>query len=159
MTDHLPVPDNTTHFPAQVIQIPRSLLTDVIKHLEAAFPLEGCGLLGGSAGADGTLVAERFYPGTNVLKSETRFRMADREVIDALVEMRHAGQKLVGIVHSHPASPPTLSPTDLKEAFYRNIALVIVGFGSGRPAVRVWTVPFGTDARPVEIRLNVVRIQ
>lgn len=158
MTDHLPVPDNTTHFPAQAIRITRSLLNDVIAHLDAALPVEGCGVLGGSRRADGSVIAERFYPGTNVLHSPTRFRMADREVIDALVDMRQAGLELVGIVHSHPASPPTLSPTDLNEAHYRNIALLIAGFGSGIPEVRAWTVPPGPAAEPVEIRLEVGRI-
>lgn len=82
--------------------------------------------------------------------------MADREVIRALVNMRESGISLVGIVHSHPAGNPTLSPTDLAEAFYREIALIVVGLQVSPPEVRAWIVPKGEPPRAVEIALQLV---
>ncbi len=155
MSDKVAARTNTTHLPLRAVQMPMPLWDEVLEHLRAGLPLEACGLLGGRRDRTGLLEVEAWYPGTNVLASATRFRMDDGEVIRAQVAMREQGQELIGIVHSHPQTVPTLSPTDLREAFYRNIALIVVSFRTGDAEGRAWTVPPGVHAepRPLDILL------
>ncbi|MCC6313996.1 MAG: peptidase, partial [Thermomicrobiales bacterium] len=60
--------------------IDRTMADAIIDHLRAALPNEGCGLL--ATEPAGTR-AMRFYPGTNVAASPTRYTMAPEEVLTA----------------------------------------------------------------------------
>ncbi len=144
---------NTTHLPPEAVRIPVPIWNQVLEHLRAGLPLEACGLLGGTRDAAGMLTAGQWYPGTNVLASPSRFRMDDGEVIRAHVDMRQRRIDLVGIVHSHPRTRPTLSATDLREAFYRDTALIVVSFRNPEPEARAWTVAPGVHAEPRQLRL------
>ena len=97
-------------------------------------------------------IGSLFYPGTNIDRSPTRYTMDPAEVLAAFKSMREKGTVLGAIVHSHPGSPPTPSPTDLAEAYYPEALLVIVSFASGEPVVRVWQL--GAQ-EPAEIALNI----
>jgi [CysO sulfur-carrier protein]-S-L-cysteine hydrolase len=156
MSDNGATRTNTTHSPPHAVRIPVPIWTVVLHHLRAGLPLEACGLLGGRRDETGVLTAERWYQGTNVLRSPNRFRMDDREVIHAHVDMRERGLELVGIVHSHPETAPTPSPTDLREAFYREIALIVVSFRAGAPEAAAWTVPAGgqAEAWPLDLAIG-----
>jgi proteasome lid subunit RPN8/RPN11 len=156
MSDREAAPTNTTHLPPDAVRIPVPIWDAVLGHLCAGLPLEACGLLGGRR--DGkTVRAVTWYPGTNVLASPTRFRMDDSEVIRAHVDMRKRHLELVGIVHSHPQSVPALSPTDLREAFYRDIALIVVSFSAPEPEAAAWTVPSADNAGPRQLELIIAR--
>lgn len=144
---------NTTHLPPEAVQIPVAIWNRVLGHLRAGLPLEACGLLGGRWDAAERLIAGQWYPGTNVLASPIRFRMDDGEVIRAHVDMRKRELELVGIVHSHPHTAPTLSPTDLREAFYRDTALIVVSFRGPEPEAQAWTVAPGVHAEPRQLQL------
>ncbi|MCC6314712.1 MAG: M67 family metallopeptidase, partial [Thermomicrobiales bacterium] len=98
---------------------------------------EGCGLL--ATEPAGTR-AMRFYPGTNVAASPTRYTMAPEEVLTALRDMEVNGWRLGAIVHSHPTTEPAPSRTDLREAYYPDALLVIVGFAAPTPLVRGWRI-------------------
>ena len=86
----------------------------------------------------GDVTILRVFRGTNTLESPTRYRMAASEVIDAFREMRERGLRLAAIVHSHPATPPTLSDIDLREANYPDAALLIVSFADPSPEAAAW---------------------
>ena len=88
--------------------------------------------------AEGELTIARIFPGTNALASPTRFRMEPAEVIDAFRAMREEGMRLAAIFHSHPTSPPTLSPIDLAEAHYPEAAILIVSFAGDVPEAAAW---------------------
>jgi proteasome lid subunit RPN8/RPN11 len=74
---------------------------------------EACGLLGGC----NARVLEVF-PVTNALHSPERYRMDPSEQVHIFVELERRGWDLLAIYHSHPAGPPTPSPTDITEAAY-----------------------------------------
>ena len=127
----------------------------------AAAPLEGVGLLAVVDEGDATR-AVRFYPGTNVDRSPTRYTMDPAEVLAAFRDIDANGWRLGAIVHSHPATPPLPSPTDLREAFYPEALLVIVGLAGHAtprrhpapctrpPAARAWRLGPRPEPAPAE---------
>jgi proteasome lid subunit RPN8/RPN11 len=121
-------------------RVPNSMMRQVIAHLESALPHEGCGLLAVPAGVDWPGEAVKFYPGTNADRSSTRFTMDPAEVLAAFKEMRFSDWELGAIVHSHPASPPIPSPTDLREAYYPDALMLIVSFAGPIPEARAWRI-------------------
>jgi len=144
---------------ASVLVVPAHVWRDLIDHLTAAAPLEGVGLLGGRD--DGSAVrADAFYPGTNVDASPTRYTMEPAEVLAAFRAMEAIGGRLVAIVHSHPATPPVPSATDLAEAYYPDAFLVIVSLAGAEPSARCWRLPqdpTGAASDVVESKIVVER--
>ena len=119
-------------------RVPASMMRQVIDHLASALPHEGCGLLAIPDTAERPGRAVRFYPGTNADRSSSRFTMEPAEVLAAFKAMRAEGWELGAIVHSHPASEPSPSPTDLREAYYPDAIMLIVSFASPVPEARAW---------------------
>lgn len=122
-----------------LLRIDRRLFREIVDHLNDAVPAEGVGLLGGVADGAGVR-ATRFFPGTNLDASSTRYTMDPVEVIAALREIEARNWDLVAIVHSHPATAPTPSATDLREAHYPEALLLILGLASSPPLARCWLV-------------------
>jgi proteasome lid subunit RPN8/RPN11 len=135
--------------PPLSLRLSAELREIVVAHLRASLPREGCGLLAVRRAAGGAAVATRFYPGTNLDASPTRYTMDPIEVLAAFRDLEAHGWTLGAIVHSHPATPPTPSPTDLREAFYPESLMVIVSFAALTPAVRAWRLTAVSPPRAV----------
>ena len=137
--------------------VDKGLFDQILSHLAAAAPLEGVGLLAVTTDL-GCDRATRFYPGSNVDASPTRYTMEPAEVLAAFRDMDANGWRLGAIVHSHPATPPVPSATDLREAYYPDALLVIVGLAERPPVARVWRLiesENGSSPTPAEIPLIV----
>lgn len=80
-------------------------------------PLEICGLLAGRKDGDATTVVE-VYPVESDDKAEKTYSMNARDYMRADRAARQAGLELVGIYHTHPATQPYPSPTDVKQAHW-----------------------------------------
>lgn len=143
----------------------QTLRDELLRHLTAALPHEGVGLLATdwerdgrdvrAKGGEGTLAlsplsslpslarAMKFYPGRNIDASPSRFTMDPVEVIVALQEIDERGWWLGAIVHSHPHGPAQPSMTDLREAHYPDALSVIVSLAEQPARVRAWRLPMG----------------
>lgn len=134
------------------LRIERSLYREAIDHLAGAAPAEGVGLLAGE-NLGNAVRATRFFPGTNIDASPTRYTMDPVEVISAFREIDERGWELAAIVHSHPATAPIPSATDLRDARYPETLLLIVGLASTPPVARCWRVSraAGNAADPARI--------
>lgn len=88
-------------------------------HVAAAAPLEGCGLLGGRDARVKVVI-----PMQNQAQSPVRFRLDPAEQLKAFEWLDSQGLELVGIFHSHPAGPETVSATDIAEAAYAVVHIV-----------------------------------
>jgi len=82
-------------------------------HVQAHAPFEACGLLAG----ENNLV-EKVLLIENQAKSRVKFRMDPKEQLNAFDWIETNGLDLIGIFHSHPAGPETVSATDIEEAAY-----------------------------------------
>jgi proteasome lid subunit RPN8/RPN11 len=89
------------------------------RHVAAQAPIEACGLL---AGKQDTV--ENVLMVVNADQSPVRFRMDAQEQYNAFMWMDANGLDLVGIFHSHPAGPDTVSPTDIAEAAYDVVHII-----------------------------------
>jgi proteasome lid subunit RPN8/RPN11 len=69
-----------------------------------------------------------------------RYRIDPREQLAAFRSMDAAGEDLLVIYHSHPASVPYPSPTDRAEAFYPDAAYVLVSLRSGDTELRAFRI-------------------
>ena len=126
-----------TSFKVVGLRVSASLYARIVQHLEGSLPNEGVGLIAGRREGS-TFRATAFYGGTNIDASPTRYTMAPEEVIIAFREMRDRGWDLAAIVHSHPATSPVPSRTDLTEAYYPEALMLIVGLAQQPPIARCW---------------------
>ena len=82
-------------------------------------PHEACGLLAGKNNR-----VEKILLIENQAKSRVKFRMDPKEQLQAFNWIDSNGLSLVGIFHSHPAGPETVSATDIEEAAYDVIQII-----------------------------------
>ena len=92
----------------------------MIAHVDANLPLEACGLL---AGRDAKV--ESVLAVTNQAQSTVRYVMDPIEQLNAFEWIESNGLELIGIFHSHPTGPETVSPTDIVEAAYAVVYIIL----------------------------------
>ena len=104
-----------------MLRIPRKLADAVIDHAQEGFPLEVCGILGGTEEKVSTL-----FRMTNTDQSNEHFMMAPTEQFAVMKVMRAKGMEMLAIYHSHPESPARPSAEDVRLALTPNVSYVIV---------------------------------
>ncbi len=128
------------------LNIPQSILEDLVSHAQQCAPYECCGLL---AGQDGQ-VTKHFRISNTVAKNdqaikvfaeaevkhlkdlseqtkaEVAYFMDPQEMLQAFKEMRATDLTLLVIYHSHTHSPAYPSETDVGLAYYPDVAYLIV---------------------------------
>lgn len=124
--------------PCRRLIVDASHLTVMRRHAQAQRPEECCGILIGHS-QPGRSEVERVVPTTNVAADRhRRYDIDPRQLLDAHRQVRREGGDIVGYFHSHPASAPCPSDTDLQQA-WPGVSYVIVGVRDGRlTAVRSW---------------------
>ena len=92
---------------------------EMLRHVEQHAPLEACGLLAGKNGRVEKVILVR-----NQAQSPVRFVMDPYEQLQAFEWIDSQALELLGIFHSHPAGPETLSVTDIREAAYEVVHVI-----------------------------------
>ncbi len=103
----------------EVLKLKPEHLRTMRRHVAAHAPLEACGLLAGKQDSVETVLRVR-----NAEQSPVRFLMDAQEQYNAFEWMDANGLDLLGIFHSHPSGPETVSPTDIAEAAYDVVHLI-----------------------------------
>jgi proteasome lid subunit RPN8/RPN11 len=93
------------------VRIAQSVVDEMLAHARADAPNECCGLLVGSRGA-----IERSIRARNRDSSSTRYLIDPDDHFAAIHAARNESRRVIGAYHSHPASAPTPSPSDIAEA-------------------------------------------
>ncbi len=108
------------------IQIPRKLTTQLLHLAQLSPEFEICGLIGSQNHLPTTC-----YPITNRAEpAQLRFLLDATEQINAMVQMRDAGEELFAIYHSHPTAPAQPSSTDLAMATYPDALHLIISLNT-----------------------------
>jgi proteasome lid subunit RPN8/RPN11 len=122
-----------------MIRIPRTIYDDLIDHSRSGFPLEVCGILGGT---DDTVTA--IYRMTNSDASNEHFMMEPREQFSVVKEMRAKGISMLAIYHSHPESPARPSEEDIRLALTPGVSYLIVSLqDAAQPVIRSFKIADG----------------
>ena len=104
-----------------MLRIPSSVFQQMVEHARKEAPLECCGILGGR---DGTV--EKAFELCNAEESPTRYSMSPQEQLKGFVEMERESMEMIAIYHSHPHTIPFPSETDVRMAFYPEVASIII---------------------------------
>ncbi len=123
--------------------LPPAILGDVVDWLRGALPNEGCGVLVSDRTAENGGVPSRFVGMRNTAASPYRYLMDSQELLRVMLEIDDADEVVWGIVHSHVASPPVPSPTDIGLAAYPDSLYLLASFAIEPPEVRAWTIVDG----------------
>jgi proteasome lid subunit RPN8/RPN11 len=102
------------------LHLSKEQLQIMVDHAQAQSPLEACGLL---AGVNATV--RKIFLVQNQAHSAVRFVMDPLEQINAFAWIESHQMELLGIFHSHPAGPETVSPTDVAEAAYPVVQIIL----------------------------------
>ena len=123
-----------------MLRIPRPLYAEIIEHLQAVYPEEGCGLL---AGIEEQVFTS--YPIENILHSQTAFEMDPLQQVKTMLTIENEGKELLAIYHSHPQGPSLPSETDIAQAYYPDTINIIVSLiHESAPSLRGFYIVAGT---------------
>lgn len=121
------------------IEMTQSQYQALLNQMQAAYPLEACGLLAGRENK-----VAHLYPISNIRRSPVEYEMDPTEQLAAMMDLEDRGWELIGIYHSHPHGPQVPSPTDVAQAYYPEAAYIIVSLsGQHGPGVRAFTITSG----------------
>jgi proteasome lid subunit RPN8/RPN11 len=136
----------TTPATVSAAVLPEPMRTDIVDRMRGALPNEGCGLLvANRVAADGG-VPTRFEGMRNAAASPYRYLMDPQEQLRVMLEIDDADGVVWAIVHSHVASPPRPSATDVGLAAYPDALYVLCSFAAEPPELRAWTIVAGVVA-------------
>ena len=121
-----------------LIQLRREHVEAMIAHARETAPQECCGLIGGVSESK----AATLYPLRNVTPHpESAYEAAPEDLFAAQREMRHRGEALLAIYHSHPrSSDPHPSDTDVRLAYYPSAKYLIIGLGGMEAIIKAFSI-------------------
>ncbi len=106
-----------------MLSITRDLIDQMIAHARADHPDEACGVIAGRQGSDRP---ERFVAMTNAERSPTFYRFDSGEQLRVWRAMEEREEEPVVIYHSHTATEPYPSRTDISYASEPDAHYVLV---------------------------------
>ncbi len=130
----------------QTVQIPRTLVNQLLHQAQLSPSQEVCGLVGQRGGLSGCYPIENVATDASVL-----FALNASEQLAAFKSMEQKGQTLFAIYHSHPSSPPVPSDIDIEEANYSEALYLIISLNTkGVLEMRGFYL---SDGNPQEVEL------
>ncbi len=124
------------------MRIAPGVLAEIRRHLAAAYPTEGCGLLLGTRGPNGDVVVRRQQPVPNRRAADgggrTRYLIGPEDFLTAERDARQASLVVVGTYHSHPDVPACPSAYDTEHAWPWCCYLIASVAGGEVQEERVW---------------------
>ncbi|MCP4451697.1 MAG: M67 family metallopeptidase [Planctomycetes bacterium] len=110
------------------IEIPEAIYEKIIDHATRDMPNEACGMLAGHSGK-----VQTHYEMSNSDQSGEHFTLVPQEQFQVIKAIRASGLSLLGIYHSHPASPARPSAEDIRLALTPDVVHVIVSMQTQDP--------------------------
>lgn len=127
---------------------PRPLYQEIVSHARSVYPEECCGLVVSPPGGGPT----RVVPMENTFHSPVRYEMNPKEQFRVQKALRREGLEIWGIYHSHPATPPYPSETDVRLAFYPDLVYLLTSLATEPPPLRGYRIRNGViDEIPLKV--------
>jgi proteasome lid subunit RPN8/RPN11 len=119
--------------------IPQSIFHTLLEQARKQAPIEACGILGGRKDR-----VEVFHAMTNTDNSTDHFLMDPGEQFKVVKVLRAAGQRMLAVHHSHPASPARPSAEDIRLALTPDVLYTILSLQDAeRPVLKAFSVADG----------------
>jgi proteasome lid subunit RPN8/RPN11 len=132
-----------------MLVIKKNDLQIIRDHCDREYPNEACGILAGRGNE-----VKKVYSLASEKPSPAFYRIDSKEQIRVDKEMRDAGMQLVGIYHSHTASPAYPSSTDVELAYYPEAVYVIVSLMDRKDSlVKGYTI---VEGKITEVPVDVI---
>jgi proteasome lid subunit RPN8/RPN11 len=126
-----------------VLRVEKRILDTMVASALDGYPLEACGLLGGSLDGQGTAIVTACYPVQNVAGSARLYEVEPRGLLRADRAATAAGGQLIGVYHSHTHTEGRPSPTDVTQAPDPDWHYVLISLRDTDPSVRSWWIRDG----------------
>ena len=124
-----------------MLSIPQPIIEAIISHARKDFPLEACGILGGTGG----VVSEQ-YAMANTDQSNEHYMMAPKEQFAVIKDLRNKGKQMLAIYHSHPETPARPSAEDIRLALTPDVSYLIVSLAGEAADVKSYRIEGGIVA-------------
>jgi proteasome lid subunit RPN8/RPN11 len=136
-----------------VLLVGKRILAALVADALDGYPLEACGLLGGTEDEQGTARVTVCYPTLNVAASARVYEVEPRGLLRADRAAEAAGIQLIGVYHSHTHTDARPSPTDIGQAPDPEWHYVLISLRDVHPSVRSWRIRDGkTTEEPVVLQ-------
>jgi [CysO sulfur-carrier protein]-S-L-cysteine hydrolase len=123
------------------LTIDAAILADIVAHARRDHPEEACGIVAGPLGSD---TPTRWVPMENAERSTTFYRFDSAEQLRVWRDMDDRDEHPVVIYHSHTATEPYPSRTDIALAGYPEAHYLLVATHLERPWIRSFRIVDGT---------------
>jgi proteasome lid subunit RPN8/RPN11 len=130
--------------------IPGNIIEALFEQAGRKAPVEACGYL---AGIDGRV--SKHYPMTNIEGRNDHFAFDPKEQFAVHKSSRDEGLTVIGVYHSHPASPARPSREDIRLAYDPTVVYIIVSLMDGIKMMRGFRIIKGqVEEEPMIIEEN-----
>jgi proteasome lid subunit RPN8/RPN11 len=131
-----------------MIRIPQVIHDDMIAHARNGFPLEVCGIAGGTGESVSVL-----YRMTNTDASNEHFMMDPKEQFAVIKDLRAKGLAMLAIYHSHPETPARPSEEDIKLALTPDVSYLIISLADAAlPDIKSYKIsPGNVQLETIEV--------
>lgn len=124
-----------------VARLPAGILDALVTWSRAGLPNEACGILAGERSAFDGGAATAFHGLRNAAASPFFYQIDPLEQLHVMLALDDADQVVWGIFHSHVASAPRPSATDVRLAAYPEALYLLCSLrDTDAPEVRAWTI-------------------
>ena len=120
-----------------MLELPQSVVDEVVARAVEEYPYESCGLLAGPPGGG---VVTRFYRCRNAAESARVYTVDPGDHLRAERDAEARGWEIIGVVHSHTHTAAFPSPTDVGQAPDPAWHYAIVSLQHDEPALRSFRI-------------------
>jgi len=118
-----------------MLTIPKAIVERMIEHARREAPHECCGML---AGREKRVM--RSFELENAERSPLRYSIHPLQQLKVFEEIEQESMELLAIYHSHPETIAFPSETDVKMAFYPEVASIIISLKDDTPNVKAFWI-------------------